>query len=162
MLFFFIYLFVQNSPTLQIIIHLKTITMKKLTRYFSITVVLLAALLVISSCKKDEEPAPTVPAFTITATTVQLQAGGEGLQFFAKCNNDDVKMTKVTITDPIASFTQTYNLNGTYFVKNEIFGLQATNEAYGKSIGTWTFNFVGNRTADGVAFAVNGSLAVSK
>jgi hypothetical protein len=135
--------------------------MKKLTSYLSITVLLLAMIAIISGCKKDD-PAPTVPAFTITATTVQLQGGGEGLQFFAKCNNDDVKMTKVTITDPIASFTQTYNLNGTYFVKNEIFGLQATTEAYIKSMGTWTFNFVGNRTADGTSFAVNGSLAVAK
>ena len=135
--------------------------MKKLTPYLSVTVVLLATLMIVGGCKKKAED-PIVPSFTITATTVQLQGGGEGLQFFAKCNNDDIKMTKVTITDPLASFNQTYNLNGTYFVKNEIFGLQEATTAYVKSIGTWTFNFVGNRTADGTSFAVNGALTVAK
>lgn len=123
---------------------------------------LLAAIIISSGCKKKEEPVVIVPAFTMTATTVTLQGGGFGLQFFAKCNNDDVKMTKVMLTDPIGSFTETYNLNGTYFVKNEIFGLQATDQAYTKSSGTWKFNFVGNRTADGAAFAVDATLSVSK
>jgi len=135
--------------------------MKKLSPYLSVAVILLATLMITGGCKKKAED-PIVPAFTITATEVQLQAGGTGLQFFAKCNNDDVKMTKVTITDPMSSFNQTYNLNGTTFIKNEIFGLQGTTEAYTKEIGTWSFNFVGNRTADGTSFAVNGSLAVSK
>jgi hypothetical protein len=136
--------------------------MKKFTRILSISALLLVAVVIISSCKKDEETPPTVPAFTMTATTVNLQGGGFGLQFYAKCNNDDVKMTKVTITDPIASSTQTYNLNGTYFLKDEIFALQGADEAYLKSSGTWSFNFVGNRTADNVAFSVNATLAVSK
>ncbi|MEI7727894.1 MAG: hypothetical protein WCK09_22495 [Bacteroidota bacterium] len=137
--------------------------MKKLTHVLSLSAILFAAIIITSGCKKKEEtPAPTVPAFTMTATTVNLVGGGFGLQFFAKCNNDDVKMTKVMITDPIASFTETYNLNGTYFVKNEIFGLQATDVAYTKSAGTWKFNFVGNRTADGTAFAVDVTLAISK
>ena len=144
-------------------VNLKTFIMKKLTRFLSVTAVLFAAIVIISGCKKKaEDPAPTVPAFTMTATTVNLQGGGFGLQFYAKCNNDDVKMTKVMITDPIGSMNQTFNLNGTYFVKNEIFGLQATNEAYTKSSGNWTFNFVGNRTADNTAFAVNATLNVSK
>jgi hypothetical protein len=134
--------------------------MKKLSSYLSIAVVLLAAIVITSSCKKKEDP--IVPAFTMTATTVNLQAGGFGLQFFAKCNNDDIKMTKVTITDPIGSFSNTYNLGGTYYVKNEIFALQGTDEAYTKSSGTWRFNFVGNRTADGSSFAVDATLAVSK
>ncbi len=120
----------------------------------------MVALVVISGCKKKEDP--IVPAFTITATTVNLQAGGLGLQFFAKCNNDDVKMTKVTIGDPIGSGNTTYNLNGTYFLKDQIFALQGDNEAYTKSIGTWRFQYVGNRTADGASFTVDGTLGVSK
>jgi hypothetical protein len=137
--------------------------MKKLTRALSISALMLAAIIIISGCKKKEDdPVPIVPAFTMTATTVNLQGGGFGLQFFAKCNNDDVKMTKVTITDPIASFSETYNLNSTVFIKDEIFGLQANDQAYLKSAGTWKFNFVGNRTADGAAFAVDATLQVSK
>ena len=135
--------------------------MKKFSQYVSVAVILLAALVVISSCKKKAED-PIVPSFIVTAITVTLQGGGEGLQFTAKCTNDDVKMTKVTITDPLATFNQTYNLNGTYFVKNQTFDLQAADQAYVKSIGTWRFNYVGNRTADGTSFAVDGSLAVAK
>jgi hypothetical protein len=137
--------------------------MKKFNLYLPVAVIMFAAIVIISGCKKDEEEVvPTVPAFTVTATEVQLQGGGTGLQFFAKCNNDDVKMTKVTITDPMSSYHQQYNLNGTTFIMNEIFGLQATDIAYQKEIGTWTFNFVGNRTADGVAFAVDASLTAGK
>jgi hypothetical protein len=137
--------------------------MKKLNLYLPVAVIMFAAIVIISGCKKDEEEVvPTVPAFTITATEVPLQGGGTGLQFYAKCNNDDVKMTKVTITDPLSSFNQIYNFGGTIYVMNEIFGLQEAGIAYQKQIGTWRFNFVGNRTADGVAFAVDASLAVGK
>ena len=134
--------------------------MKKINPVLVFGILLISAGILLSSCKKDEET--IVPSFVVTATTVQLQGGGDGLQFYAKCTNDDVKMTKVTISDPIGAQPITYNLNGTYFVKNELFMLEDENEAYGKTIGTWKFNFVGNRTADGASFAVDASLAVGK
>jgi len=138
----------------------KPINMKKLNRYLSFAALLLVAIVIASSCKKDEDP--IVPAFTLTSTEVTLVGNVPGVQFFAKCNNDDVKMTKVIISNPIGSFTQTYNLNGEYFVKNEIFGLQADGTGYEKSTGAWSFTFVGNRTADNVSFSVQGSLTISK
>jgi hypothetical protein len=133
--------------------------MKKFNAFLTLGIVLLIAGILFSGCKKKEDP--IVPAFTVSAITVQLQGGGEGLQFFAKCSNDDVKMTKVTIADPLSVQNITYNLNSTVFVKNEPFGLQAENEAYTKALGTWKFNFVGNRTADGASFAVDATLAVT-
>lgn len=137
--------------------------MKKLTHFFPIGILLLVALIISSGCKKKaEDPVPIVPSFTMTYITVNLVGGGFGLQFSAKCANDDVKMTKVVITDPMSSFSETYNLNGTIFVKNQIFDLQATDQAYIKSAGVWRFNYVGNRTADGVTFAVDATLTVSK
>ncbi len=134
--------------------------MKKLNQYLSFAALLLLAIVIISGCKKKDDP--VVPAFTLTSTEVTLVGNVPGLQFFAKCNNDDVKMTKVTISNPIGSINLTYNLNGGIFVKNEIFGLQADNTGYEKSTGAWKFNFVGNRTADGSSFAVDGSLTISK
>lgn len=134
--------------------------MKKTRSYAIAGILLLVTIILMTNCKKKEDP--IIPAFIVTATTVQLQGGGEGLQFAAKCTNDDVKMTKVLITDPIQSPAVTYNLNGTYFVKNEIFALQAADEAYFKQIGTWKFQFVGNRTADGTSFAVDVTLGVGK
>ena len=133
--------------------------MKKIKTFATVSILFLAGMILMTNCSKDD---PIVPAFNVTAATVQLQGGGEGLQFAAKCTNDDVKMTKVTITDPLQTNTITYNLNGEYFVKNEIFALQAADEAYFKSIGTWSFSFVGNRTADGASFSVNVTLNVSK
>lgn len=133
--------------------------MKKISSYGILNILLIATVLLLANCSKDD---PVVPAFNVTAATVQLQGGGEGLQFAAKCTNDDVKMTKVIITDPLQTSPITYNLNGNYFVKNEVFALQAADEAYYKTIGTWSFNFVGNRTADGASFSVNVTLGVSK
>lgn len=133
--------------------------MKKFNTFLSLGIVLLIAGILFSGCKKKEDP--IIPSFTVTAITVQLQGGGEGLQFFGKCTNDDVKMTKVTLYDPLSVQTTTYNINGTYFVKNEAFGLQDANVGYTKELGTWTFNFVGNRTADGASFSESTTLSVS-
>jgi hypothetical protein len=120
------------------------------------------AIMISSSCKKkDDNPAPQVPVFTVTANTVQLQGGGEGLQFFAKCTNEDVKMTNVTITDPLSVQPSTYELNGNSIAKNTQFSLQDDNVAYVKETGTWNFTFVGNRTSDNQSFSVNATLLVS-
>jgi hypothetical protein len=135
--------------------------MKKLTCIYSITALLFIAIMVISGCKKDT--VTTDPTFNVTATTVQLQGGGEGLQFFAKSTNVDVKMTSVVIVDPnnTPPFPYTYNFNGAEFSTNQSFGLQENNVAYGKVIGTWKFTFTGSRTSDDGAFAVEATLAVN-
>jgi hypothetical protein len=136
--------------------------MKRQNTFLAFGILLLCMGILFSSCKKKEStPTPISPAFIVTATTVQLQGGGNGLQFYAKCTNTDVKMTKVTINDPLGANTITYNLNGTYEVSNEIFMLEDATTAYTDEIGTWTFNFVGNLTSDGTAFASNASLVVS-
>jgi len=114
-------------------------------------------------CKKDDDDnTPSqVPVFTVTAKTVQLQGGGEGLQFTAKCTNEDVKMTKVTITDPLSVQITTYELNGTSYAKNSSIPLQDENLAYTKELGTWNFTFVGNRSTDNVSFSVNATLSIT-
>jgi hypothetical protein len=136
--------------------------MKKINLLMVFSILLLSFVIVVSGCKKKSDDTPFSPAFIVTATTVQLVGGGEGLQFGAKCTNDDVKMTKVMIVDPIQSPAFTYNVNGNYFVRNEVFFLQGTDEAYTKQIGTWKFTFVGNRTSNNASFSVTTTLAVGK
>lgn len=138
--------------------------MKRIKLFATVSVLVFLSMgIFLSGCKKKSTtPDPVVPSFIVTATTVTLQGGGTGLQFYAKCTNTDVKMTKVTLTDPIGANTTTYNLNGTYYVANQIFMLEDANSAYLKEIGTWSFTFVGNLTSDGTAFSVGTTLAVSK
>jgi hypothetical protein len=133
--------------------------MKKFKVVFKLGIVLLIAGILFSGCKKDEDP--VIPKFTVSAITVQLQGGGEGLQFFGTCTNDDVKMTKVTIYDPLNQQNITFNANGNTFVKGQAFDLQEVGTAYVKELGTWQFNFVGNRTADGVSFSESATLSVT-
>jgi hypothetical protein len=133
--------------------------MKRINYLLFFSILFLGGSVILSGCKKKTET--ITPSFTVSATTVQLQGGGEGLQFYAKCTNDDVKMTKVVITDPLSAQTITYNLNGNYYVSNEIFMLEDQNTAYVKESGTWSFNFVGNRTADGSGFAITATVNVS-
>lgn len=136
--------------------------MKNLTSINSVTALFLIVFVVIGCCKKNtEDTAGIDPTFNVTATTVQLQGGGEGLQFFAISTNVDVKMTSVDIEDPIIAQFHTYQFNGAEFSKNQSFDLQATEEAYVKVIGTWKFTFVGTRISDGVAFSVEATLAVN-
>ena len=133
--------------------------MKKINVFLTLSILLLSAGILFSGCKKKSTP--VVPAFTVTALTVQLQGGGEGLQFFGKCNNDDIKMTKVTIFDPLSSSIPAFNFGGVIYVKNQSFDLQDPTTGYQKELGTWSFNFVGNRTADGASFSVGASISVT-
>ena len=135
--------------------------MKKRNTFIALGVILLSTVILFSGCKKKSSTPAVSPAFIVTATNVTFQNGDAGLQFYAKCTNTDCKMTKVTINDPIGTNTVTYDLNGNYEVENEIFMLEDANTGYTKELGTWTFNFVGNRTSDGSSFASSASLLVS-
>jgi hypothetical protein len=115
-------------------------------------------LIIIGSCKKKADD--PVPTFTITADSVNLQGGGKGLQFFAKCTNNGVTMSNVTITNP-ASGIIVHVFKGASYAENAIFPMQATNEAYEKKTGTWKFNLTGS-SSGGTAFAVDATLAVIK
>ena len=134
--------------------------MKKFITYAAYSFLFATFTLLLSNCSKDDEP--ETPAFTVTYSTVQIQGGLQGLQFTAKCTNNEVKLTKVMITDPLNSTPIEYDFNGTTFTQNEQFNLQATDEAYYKLTGTWKFQFVGTRTSDNTNFAVDASLTVSK
>jgi hypothetical protein len=102
-----------------------------------------------------------VPVFTVTAITVQLQGGGEGLQFTAKCTNEDVKMTKINIADPLSVQNTTYELNGQSYSKNSPIPVQDDNVGYNEELGTWTFTFMGNTTSDNKSFSENATLSVT-
>jgi hypothetical protein len=105
--------------------------MKKLTLIYSVTALLLIVFVVISARKKKTEATVGIdPTFDVTVTAVQLQAGGEGLQFYAPSTNVDIKMTSVVIEDPNNSPPDTYNFNGLVFSKNQSFDLRETSAAY--------------------------------
>ena len=125
------------------------------------SVLFTSTALLMTDCKKSTTTPPITPAFIVTSTTVTLQTGGFGLQFYAKCTNTDVKLTKVTISDPLQTGNVVYNLNSTTYVQNQIFDLQDANTAYIKQSGNWQFTFVGNRTSDGGSFAAVATVAVS-
>jgi hypothetical protein len=137
--------------------------MKKRNNISIYSFAIIGVLLMLSiGCKKDkDDPAPQVPEFSVSAITVQLQGGGEGLQFTAKCTNEDVKMTEVTNTSPNSNESYTYDLNGKSYAKNSPIPLQDEDVAYLKDIGTWKFTFVGNRTSDNQSFSVDATLSVT-
>lgn len=137
--------------------------MKKLTTLWICScAVIVIALLLSSSCKKDKDnSSPQVPEFTITADTVWLQGGGDGLQFFGKCTNEDVKMNKVIVTSPLSAQTSIFELNGISVDKNTEFSFQDNNVAYYKEVGTWSFTFLGKRASDNESFSVSKTLLIS-
>ncbi len=135
--------------------------MKNFNRIAPAAILLLIVLVFTNGCKKKSDDPAVTPSFTVTSSTVQLQSGGEGLQFFAKCTNNDVAIDHISITNP-SSVTLVREYSGKSFLKNELFPMQESDAAYVKDAGTWKFNLVGNRTADGAAFAVDATLVVSK
>jgi hypothetical protein len=138
--------------------------MKSKSTFLTLGILLLSGMLVISSCKKKSDTTVSLPtpAFIATYVPATITNPNDAVEFFANCTTTDVKMTKVEIVDPIHSGTVTYNLNGLYHVKGEIFPLQDANTAYYKQGGTYTFTFTGNRTADNAAFSAVTTLAVAK
>jgi hypothetical protein len=136
--------------------------MKKRTNVWICSFAVIGVVLLLSGCCKDDNnPASQVPVFTVTAITVQLQGGGEGLQFTAKCTNEDVKMTKINIADPLSVQNTTYELNGKSYSKNSPIPVQDDNVGYNKELGTWTFTFMGNTTSDNKSFSENATLSVT-
>jgi len=97
------------------------------------------------------------PVFSVRSV---INATSFTLQFFAKCTNDDVKMTKVMITDPEGVSTWTYELNGTTYIKNQEFALQDTGKPYEWITGHWKFEFIGTRTINGDSFDITVTLFV--
>ncbi len=132
--------------------------MRKLTHSLSMTTLVLVAFILISSCKKKTED--PVPTFTVTSANVSLTGGGTGLQFFAKCTNNGVSMTNVTITNP-SSGVYTHKYNGASYIQNASIPMQGTDTAYLKQTGTWKFNLVGS-SSGGTAFAIDATVAISK
>ena len=136
--------------------------MKKVNYLVFIGVLLLSTTIIFSGCKKKSStPDEPTPVFIITSTTVQLQDGSAGIEFFTVCSTTDVTMTKVEIVSPIHDYDITYNLGNQLYVKNQIFDLQAANTAYSKESGTYTFTFTGIRNADGAAFTIISTLVVA-
>src|ERR1035438_8306052 len=112
--------------------------MKKVNYLVFIGVLLLSTTIIFSGCKKKSStPDEPTPVFIITSTTVQLQDGSAGIEFFTVCSTTDVTMTKVEIVSPIHDYDITYNLGNQLYVKNQIFDLQAANTAYSKESGTY-------------------------
>jgi len=70
---------------------------------------------------------PRSHSLILSHCTFRINATSFTFTVLAKCTNDDVKMTKVMITDPEGVSTWTYELNGTTYVKN-----QGMRSGYGK------------------------------
>jgi hypothetical protein len=99
----------------------------------------------------------TNPVFSARSV---INTGTFSLTFYAKCTNDDVKMTKVLITDPEGVSTLTYLLNGTTYLKNQEFGLQNAGDSYAWLTGHWTLEFIGTRVINGDSFDITVTLFV--
>lgn len=112
---------------------------------------LLSAAGVFTSCKKKDKERDA-PTFVVTATP-----SGDELQFYFYCSTDDVKLTKLTIKDPLLN-EYTYNAGGSTFLKDELYYID---EWYPKQLGTWTFTFVGNFADDNSGFNATTNMTVS-
>jgi hypothetical protein len=136
--------------------------MKKVNYLVIIGALILSTTIIFSGCKKKSStPSYPTPAFIVTSTTVTLQDGTLGIEFFTVCSTTDVTMTKVEILSPIHDYDLTYNLGNVLYVKNQIFDLQAANTAYTKESGSYTFTFTGIRNADSSPFTIVSTLVVA-
>ena len=119
---------------------------------------LLSTVILFSSCsKKSSDSTPSAPTFLMSS--IPDPNDNTKLIFQLKCTTDDVILTKVIITDPLASFNDTYDLQRMTCLQNEIYQF---NFSYSKATGSWTFQFTGNRSSDNSGFVATTHLTVSK
>jgi len=132
--------------------------MKKFNVLFIIGVLFLTTAFILSSgCKKKEDPVPDPPTFIISATPDPNNANA--VFFLFKCTTNDVKLTKIIVTDPMSLFSDPYDLQGASFLQNTVYQF---GNSYIKESGTWTFSFTGNRSNDNSGFVSVGTVVLSK
>jgi hypothetical protein len=133
--------------------------MKRINSIFRISLLLiLMSGLIFSGCKKKSTTpdAPAAPTFQMSSTPDPLD--NTKIYFIFKCTTNDVKLTKIVVTDPLATLNETYDCQGATFLQNQIYYFTTS---YTKSAGTWSFVFTGNRTSDNSGFTATATLAVS-
>jgi len=133
--------------------------MKKKNTLLAIGILLLSSVIMFSSCKKKTTTPETPAAPTFLMSSIADPADNTYLIFQFKCTTNDVKLTKILITDPLSSFTDTYDLQGATFLENIIYQF---NYSYLKKTGKWTFEFYGNRATDNSGFTSTTYMTVSK
>lgn len=126
--------------------------MKTRNVLLAISMLLMSTAILFSGCSKKEDPEPAPPTFVVSA-----QPQGDVLFFGAYCSTNDVRLTKVTIKDPLMN-QFIYNAGGELWVKDEMI---VFTDGYNKLLGTWTFTFVGNVVSDGRAFTVVSTINVT-
>jgi hypothetical protein len=97
------------------------------------------------------------PVFTVA---VSINASAFTVAFTGTCTNDDVKMTKVIITDPEGVSSWTYEMNDVVCLKNHEFNLQNPGSSYPWLTGHWTIEFIGTRVVNGASFDITKSVFV--
>ena len=133
--------------------------MKKMNFFLPVGFILLSSVILFSSCKKKSTEPEPVPAPTFLMSSIPDPANANNIIFEFKCTTNDVKLTKVVITDPLASGSDTYDLQGAIALQNQIYTFTTP---YLKATGKWTFVFTGNRTNDNSGFTSTSYLTVAK
>jgi hypothetical protein len=129
--------------------------MKKINFLSAVSIILLCSVVFLTGCKKDDpEPTPVPnPTFVMSST------GDPDVTFYFKCTTNDVKLTKIVITDPLGLINNTYDLQGMTCLQNQVYYFNYT---YTKETGVWTFQFYGNRTVDNSGFISTATVSLSK
>ena len=132
--------------------------MKKKNTLLAIGILFLSTVIMFSSCKK-KSTTPEVSAPTFLMSSIPDPNDNTYLIFQFKCTTNDVKLTKILITDPLGSITDTYDLQQATFLENIIYQF---GYSYLKATGKWTFVFYGNRSGDNSGFVSTTYMTVSK
>ena len=118
---------------------------------------LIALLICIEGCKKNESvvndtPSPTAPVFTLEHLDIPV-GGKKYIQFVTRCTSENIKLASATITDPDSNkVSYDYYSDTTdylIFLKNESFTFP---EDFAKKSGIWKFTFTGRRYKDNSDF----------
>ena len=127
---------------------------------------LLALAVSVAACDSSgpepepEPPVETAPTFQIASVVVPFGDGTQGLQF-AATPNADIRIVRVDVRNPLGN-TTVFSPQESIILSGQSVALQASNEAYVRVSGNWSFRFVGTRAAGSLAsFDVTTPLSVS-
>ena len=123
--------------------------MKKKTSLFAFGIMLLSIVTLFSACKKSDPAPEPVAAPTFLMSSIPDPGDPNAVIFQFKCTTNDVRLTKVVISDPLGMINDTYDLQQMTVLMNTVYQF---NFSYTKASGKWSFTFTGNRSNDNSGF----------
>jgi len=135
--------------------------MKTKSVLLSVGMILMFAIVTVSSCKKKESAPPVTPPYVPSFSATSIAIDATTIDFYISCVTDDYELIKVEVISPGGLQDATYLGNGMLLIRNEPITFP---NFFVRTSGNWTFRITGtikSGTHIGTSFLASATVSVS-